>query len=295
MLVPMMHHRVPALAKFSSSYYEAAPLVTENVTACLGLVASAGFLILLAWLLGLRWQTTRDPTMTALSAMNVCCVLLATMGGFCSLLAFGVSPVIRCFNRISIFIAFFALLAVLFAFEKLRERWGAFGWGFGLVLLVGLGLADQTSGFFVPPYAQSAASFHSDENFVRRIEAKVPAGTMIFQLPYMPFPEGPPGEMALLRGYLHSKTLRWSYGAMTGRETDNWIKTTVLADGNLQRIFQVLTEKGFKGVYVDRQLLRDYDKIEGWLKQKVDAAPIESEDGRLAFYTMTKPPAPAGQ
>ena len=70
--------------------------------------------------------------------------------------------------------------------------------------LAGIGLVDQTNEFFVPAYAQSAASFRSDENFVRRIEEKVAPGAMIYQLPFMPFPEGPPGEMALLRGYLHA-------------------------------------------------------------------------------------------
>jgi len=162
-----------------------------------------------------------------------------------------------------------------------------------LLLLLGVGLADQTTGFFVPAYAQSAASFRSDKQFVEKIEAKLPPGAMIFQFPYMPFPEGPPGEMSLLRGYLHSKRLRWSYGAMTGRQTDKWIKETVLADGNLQRIVGVLTEAGFKGVYVDRHLLRDYEKIEGWLKQSVDTAPIESEDRRLVFYSLLKSPGPA--
>ena len=194
MLAPVMHHRVPALAKFSSSYYDGAPLVTENATACLGLIASAGFLILLIWLVGLRWQTAREPTLNALSAMNVCCVLLATMGGFCSLLAFGVSPVIRCFNRISIFIAFFALLAVLFAFEKLRERWsgsGGFGWGFSLVLLVGIGLADQTTEFFVPAYSQSAATFRKRPVLCPANRRKSPAGchdlsTSVHALPGRP-------------------------------------------------------------------------------------------------------------
>ncbi len=85
---------------------------------------------------------------------------------------------------------------------------------------------------------------------------------------------------------------------MTGRETDTWNKTTVWVDLNLQRIVQVLIEKGFKGIYVDRQLLRqsfrEPEKIEGFLKQMADAAPIESEDGRLAFYNLTKPAAPAG-
>ena len=86
---------------------------------------------------------------------------------------------------------------------------------------------------------------------------------------------------------------------MTGRETDTWNKTIVWADLNLQRIVQVLMEKGFKGIYVDRQLLRqtfrEPEKVEGFLKQAVDASPIESEDGRLAFYNLTKPPASAGR
>ena len=80
---------------------------------------------------------------------------------------------------------------------------------------------------------------------------------------------------------------------MTGRETDTWNKTTLWVDANLQRIVQVLMEKGFKGIYVDRQLLRqtfrEPEKIEAFLKQVVDASPIESEDGRLAFYNLIKP------
>ena len=81
---------------------------------------------------------------------------------------------------------------------------------------------------------------------------------------------------------------------MTGRETDTWNKTTLWADGNFQRIVQVLIEKGFKGIYVDRQLLRQsFREPESlvWISNH-DAA--ESEDGRLAFYNLTKPAAPAG-
>ena len=65
------------------------------------------------------------------------------------------------------------------------------------------------------------------------IQARLPHGASVFQLPYVPFPEGIPqtpvgGPLATyatkyepLRGYLHSSTLRWSYGAMKGR-SDDW-------------------------------------------------------------------------
>jgi phosphoglycerol transferase len=298
MILPVMHHRVDAFAKFAAEYYNNAPFMTENATACLGLVGTAGFLLLLSWLIGLRWKTTRETTLTSLAAMNISAFLLATMGGFSSLLAFGVSPAIRCYNRFSIFIAFFAILTVLFLFEKWRERCRTdegkkFGWGLALGGLLFLGLADQTTPFFVPPYAQSAVAWRSDREFVRQLEAKLPAGAMIFQLPYMPFPEGPPGEMSLLRPYLHSKSLRWSYGAMAGREADTWIKTTVMSDGNLPRIIQVLTEADFRGIYIDRQLLQDYRKVEDALKQSVDANPLVSENGRFSCFVLPpRSPAP---
>ena len=53
---------------------------------------------------------------------------------------------------------------------------------------------------------------------------------MIFQLPYMKnFENGPQNKMwdyTLLRGPLHSKTLKFSYGAGYGTENDNWYKAT---------------------------------------------------------------------
>src|ERR1700759_727462 len=77
---------------------------------------------------------------------------------------------------------------------------------------------------------------------------------MIFQLPYIKFPEAyTPGTMVgydLLRGYLHSRTLRWSYGETKGRGTDPWYRATaVLPPGELVR---ELKTAGFAGIYIDR-------------------------------------------
>ena len=49
-------------------------------------------------------------------------------------------------------------------------------------------------------------------------------GAMVFQLPYRRFPETQPlarmADYDLMRGYLHSDDLRWSYGFMKGRPGD---------------------------------------------------------------------------
>jgi len=293
MLNPVMHHRIVAFSDFSHYYYTHAPLVTENVTATLGFVGSAGFMALVFWQLGLRWRTKNDRLLTQLSTMNLAAVLLATVGGFSSVLCFGISPLVRCYNRMSVYIELFALLALALTLE--RQRPGAekknssrVAWIICLVTLLGIGIFDQTTNFFIPPYEQSSASFNNDKNFVHRIESEVPAGSMIFQLPYIPFPEGRPGGLSLFRPYLHSRQLRWSYGSLPGREGDEWVRNVAFADGNLAGIVHRIVAKGFMGIYIDRALMPEHEQVEDELSKIVGAAPIVSENGRQAFFSFQK-------
>ena len=94
-----------------------------------------------------------------------------------------------------------------------------------------IGFLDQT------PYAwfksgitktinTHAGRFLADEAFFTEIEASMPPGSKVFCLPYAPFPEhNPIAKMPVYehaRGYIHTRTLIWSYGAMKGREADAW-------------------------------------------------------------------------
>src|SRR5262249_34758355 len=151
----------------------------------------------------------------------------ADIGGFGSLLSFYLTW-IRAFNRLSVFIAFFALLALLILLGRACSRSSRpVAWlSTSLVLLLLLGLFDQTSKSFVPDYALLKRICESDAEFVRQMEEHLPEGAMIFQLPYTPFPEPRPvGKMddyEFFRPYLHSQKLRWSYGAVKGRAADTW-------------------------------------------------------------------------
>ena len=70
------------------------------------------------------------------------------------------------------------------------------------------------------------SEFRHDAEFVQRIETVMTPGAMIFQLPVVAFPENPKvnrlNDYDLAKGYLHSTRLRWSYGAIKGRENDAW-------------------------------------------------------------------------
>ena len=71
-----------------------------------------------------------------------------------------------------------------------------------------------------------AAQWRVDTRFGQAVQSAAPDGTKILQLPYVPFPENPPvqqmSDYDLLRGYLHTHGLNWTYGAMKGRPQD-WL------------------------------------------------------------------------
>ncbi|MEI8342714.1 MAG: hypothetical protein WCH43_14415, partial [Verrucomicrobiota bacterium] len=155
------------------------------------------------------------------------------------------------------------------------------------VLLVA-GLYDQTTEFFIPSYAQSLSSFQNDKKSVHRIESEVPPGSMIFELPYIPFPEGQPGGLSLFRPYLHSHQLRWSYGSLPGREGDEWVRKVAFADNDLGHIVQRIIAKGFMGIYIDRQLMPEHSKVEEALSKILGIPLIESENHRQSFFSLAK-------
>jgi phosphoglycerol transferase len=103
-----------AFRQYRDYYNFTAPLINENKSAALGLFGSIGFLFLLLVLMVRRWQVI-DKNLYMISKLNLCAILLATIGGFGSFFAYSISPMIRAYNRISVFIGFFALYA-LFAF-----------------------------------------------------------------------------------------------------------------------------------------------------------------------------------
>jgi len=155
----------------------------------------------------------------------------------------------------------------------------------GLVLLVALGVLDQTTTQFVPEYSRIRMEFESDRDFVRKVESSLPAGAMIYQLPYVPFPESPAiGRMRdyqQFRGYLHSKTLRWSYGAMKGREIDQLEKP--LVNATVDATVTLLRTRGFSGIFIDTDGFGA--QIEPY-QRSLNQEPLVSRDRRLVFFRL---------
>ncbi|MDP9004699.1 MAG: hypothetical protein M3N12_07905, partial [Verrucomicrobiota bacterium] len=239
-----------------------------------------------------------DQRVLSLAALlTLGATLLATIGGFGSLFALLVSPQIRSYNRISVYIAFFAILAIVLLIDRLIgtrlvSRSSKLFYSVGMVLLTALGLYDQTSTSYVPEYRKLATAFRSDAEFVGKIEKKVPPNAMIFQLPYLTFPEA--SEYDLARGYLHSRRLRWSYGAMINERSDLWTRATQMLPA--PEMVQRLAEAGFAGIYLDRRLYPNNGAtLEQELSTILGAPPIASVQSQLSFFSLEGYKTPLGR
>ena len=237
------------------------PMYNENAYGYLGIVGIFGFLALLLMLLHSRdWKAGRterpelEDRLWLLSRLNVMALLLATIAGFGGIIGIFVR-FIRGYNRISPYIAFFALLAVGLALEKqLTRRTGRSRKALAAVaiLLLGYGYWEQ-QGLFRPAYEEIQDKWYQDAAFMNEVEAAAGDGAMLFTLPYMKnFENGSLNNMwdyTLLRGPLHSKTLKFTYGAGYGTKNDLWYRET--SELEPDAMVAELRTQGMTGIYLD--------------------------------------------
>jgi phosphoglycerol transferase len=307
LLLPAPGSRIPALRDATEQYDHAiAPGYCEACYASLGTVGDVGFIWLtlcaLMAIVGVSALTAqrrllRDAAIGAWGAIAV-----GSVGGLASLIELVFTPDVRAWNRISVLIAFFSLIAVAALLDVLRRRLrrvrrGAVLSLAGLAAVLVFGAYDQTSDSYIPPYGATSRQWHSDERLVRQIEARLPRDAGVFELPYVPFPEGYPetpvsDQVATyatkyepLRGYLHSRHLRWSYGAIKGRAAD-W--PAALAGEPLPYVLAAAGAAGFTGLWVDPAGFEPAKaaRLRGALRTILGETGITSPDGDLWFFDL---------
>lgn len=304
MVLPIGGHRISSFARLTARHEAATPVVGE-VGQHLGLLLSLGLIGLIVLLAARVLAPARalhdaeQASMAGPAASGaLMAFLFATFGSFSALFAYLISPQIRAWSRMTPFVAFFVLIGVLVAAEAVRTRIVARG-GAGLLgraiagvvlAVVGvLAVLDQTAPSNAPAYAAARVSWTNNGRFVSTIERSVPKGSMILQLPFHEFPEsGAVNEMQdydLFQGYVHSKNLRWSYGAMKGRPQD-WGDEAVTRP--LPWVLNAAAAAGFAGVYIDRGGYADHAvRTEATVRRTLGGAPavVGDDAGRLVFYS----------
>lgn len=309
MFLPVGAHRVPALAHLKAkldSWFPTSP-VFPSPSQPLGALGATGLALSLGAALSValrpdRFQVGRLRTRLAqLGVLNVMAMLMAVSTGFSAMLVLAGGTQLRVWSRMVIFIGFFSLIAIALAIQDVGPRLRAVlenrgasrqagrlaGAGLLAAVLV-LGVLDEAPAWLAPAYDYYGKVVASDRRFVADIERRLPAGSAVFQLPLASFPERPAIvnllDYSLVRGYLNSKSLRWSYPAMRGRPAD-W--TGSLGGRPLDVVLSDVTAAGFTGLYADRAGFLDGGVgLEREMGRLTGQTPLFSPDGYLLFWDL---------
>jgi phosphoglycerol transferase len=183
-------------------------------------------------------------------------VLYSAVGGLNGVLGQLGLTAFRCTNRNSIFILALVLLFAVRALSRATRRWHSLAVLAAAALTIPVILWDQ-----LPPkqtdeaIERVAASVKADRLFTSGMEKALPPGAMVFQLPVMLFPEAWPihemGDYEHLRPYLHSKSLRFSYGSNKGRSDTAW--QTEAEQKPPAELARLLEMAGFAAIYINRK------------------------------------------
>jgi phosphoglycerol transferase len=296
LLLPIPIHRIRNWGNLKGRYDAellAAAVPNTDMTTALGVVLGAGFLVLIARSLFPIPFLDADRVLLGASALNLAAVLVSGIGGFGGLFALLV-PEIRVYSRISVYIAIFSAIGL----QAILQRLGSTPWlrerqTWFLLLCAGIvagGLFDLTPAKWRDG-DEIARTFQSDAAFIRQIDAILPIGAMVFQLPYHSFPEA--GNTVKmydydhLRGYLHSDRLRWSYPAIAGRHESAWQEH--VAKLPLVEMLKELNEAGFQGIYVDKFGYKDNAvSLATDLAKVLRTTRVEDSTHRFLFYPLSK-------
>jgi hypothetical protein len=258
-------------------------LEVENRWVTLGLVGSLGLL----GLLGVPFYRGEVPKVLLFTSA-LCYFLLALMfiGGLGSLFNLLISPQVRAYNRVSIFLALLTLTTIASWIELSRYRWLLASLG------IAIGIMDQSPKPWFRDQADASRLeeipiFQQDAEFFGQSERTQP-GEMVFALPYGGYPEHYatplPGGYTHVRGYLHTKTVRWIYGAMMGREVDQWYRETLILPPE-EMLFQVIA-KGYTGLFLDGRGIPEAELTA--IREQLGEPTFRHPDDRQIYYDLRR-------
>ena len=286
LFMPTNAHGIPWLKEKIYSYRQTAPLVAENYMVYIGILGIIGFIILFY-----HFFAKRQPVLSLLSELLVCGFLLGTIGGISSIISFWITPMLRGYNRISIFLGFFCIVSLCVTcqncLEKAKRKNLSYLW---ICMMFIIGIFEQIPEKTYFSREESLALYQSDDAFIKSIESELPINAMVFQLPYHEYPEGGVQCNMLsyhpMNGYLLSDHLRWSYGAIRGRRTGWWYK--YISSLNYEEMINCITRIGFSGLYIDGRAYEESEKeaMLDKLSKILDQMPRVSENGNLFFFNL---------
>ena len=234
---------------FNSSLYSG-----EEGSVYLGLAG----MVALVWLIGTAlWSVVRGtPLKIPLHFWGVFLVAcFSVVGGLNGLIGLFGMHLFRSSNRYSIVILTILLLFLVKELTRLSRRWKPATVVAFAALLVAIGLYDQVPPGHPEQEATTRKDLVQEADLVSKIEASLPQPASVFQLPVRDFPESAPLNAMVdyenFRPYLHSRSVRFSYGDAKVEDRPRWQKEA--EQFAPKDLIEVLESYGFDAILINRR------------------------------------------
>jgi len=289
LLLPVSGHRIPLLAEIKNFYENRiSTFSNESGSSSLGFLFSIGLVISLFIAMRKNKNTEENISIKHSAVLNIFILILGSIGGISSLIAF-IIPFIRCYNRLSIFIAFYSLYIVVYYIDSfLTKREIRNIIKVIIIAIIGVLSVFDMVGVNRTVGDKNKDKYYTHKEFVKRIEEITPAKSMVFQLPFVP--SGHYGNFVNMYAYeqffpfIHSSSLKWSYRAQLNSPAERW--QDIIARKSVEEMLKHLAGVGFKGLYVDTRGYADeeYKKLRADIIKISGIKPIISNDKKMEYY-----------
>jgi phosphoglycerol transferase len=235
------------------------PLENENTTARLGPFGAAGLLLVLIVLMRRQVRPEIEPPLGTVPSLSLAVFLLITVGGFGALINLATVPDIRAYGRFSVYMSFFVMVAAALWMGNQRGKWRHASLAAALVLAV-FSLYDQLldTRYIVAAMKKNVAAANDERGAVERMEAVLPRGTAVLELPFTGYPPISVHHTMLSydhgKPYLWSQHLRWSWPSFSQRHRA-W--QTRMEGQQGSKLVDAAVLSGFGAIWVDSHAYPD--------------------------------------
>jgi phosphoglycerol transferase len=252
--IPGANHPLPLMRLAYQRAKVQALIHSEEPAPFLGLAGGPLLIALALTAMASLARGRRPGWVVGFAATAAWFIIAHGVGGLNSVMGLFQMVLFRSMNRASAVVLTLVMLfgawAVPFALRRLPAlaRWGACLAVSALAVVDLLGPSGES-------LDNNRRQANSDRHLAAAMEAALPAGSAVFQLPPMDFPEAGPahalGSYELFRPYLFATTLRFSHGDTKGRPNASW-KYRVAGLPAPEQVAE-LKKSGFASVLVNRK------------------------------------------
>lgn len=269
----------------------------ENICNYLGIFGIIGFVLLVISLIEKEWIKQvlgiKEAQFYFIVVMNLFAILLGVSGGIGTAFAVLVTPAVRVYNRISIYIYFFSILSVLFIADRYIIKGGLRLEKKYIVVatvIVIVHLLDMQVYKMVLDYSEMNEQYEEDYELTVKIEESIGREGRVLQLPYLSFPEnytesGKGNYLKSLNGWFHSNSLYWSGGALQGTPADSILRERYSIK-NMDEIVLYALQDSYDGIYVDTAAYVNAESIIADLERITGQTPIMNKSGSVYFFNI---------